>query len=75
MNDISSDSDEEIDRILENKDPKNTERCTKNAILAFHASLKIVENAEKVIKIFWQSEKERRQKVQGKCTSDSTKWP
>ena len=49
-NDISSDSDEEITRILENKDSKNTKRSTKNAILAFHASLKDVKDAEKDMK-------------------------
>ena len=49
MNKISPDSDEEINRILQNKYSKNTKRCTKNAILAFHASLKDVENAEKGI--------------------------
>jgi hypothetical protein len=48
---ISSDSDDEITWILENKDSKNTKRSTNNAILAFHASLKvIVKNAEKDIK-------------------------
>jgi hypothetical protein len=36
---ISSDSDNELTRILENKDSKNTKRSTKNAILAFHSSL------------------------------------
>ena len=47
IDDNSSDSDDEITRILENKDSKNTKRCTTNAILAFHASLKDVKNAEK----------------------------
>ena len=47
IDDNSSDSDDEITRILENKDSKNTERCTKNAILAFHASLTDVNNAAK----------------------------
>ena len=49
MNKISPDSDEEINRILQNKYSKNTKRGTKNAILAFHAPLKDVENAEKGI--------------------------
>ncbi len=45
---ISSDSDNELTRILENKDSKNTKRSTKNAILAFHSSLiKDVKSAEK----------------------------
>ena len=50
IDDNSSDSDDEITRILENKDSKNTKRSTKNAILAFHASLKDVKNAEKDMK-------------------------
>ena len=50
IDDNSSYSDSEITRILENKDSKNTKRSTKNAILAFHASLKDVKNAEKDIK-------------------------
>ena len=65
IDDISSDSKGEITRILENKDSKNTKRCTKNAILAFHASLKDIKNTEKDIKslhenlakFFWKAKK------------------
>ena len=50
IDDISSDSEDEITRIFEYKDSKNTKRSTKNTIFAFHASLKDVNSAEKDIK-------------------------
>ena len=48
IDDISSDSDGEITRILENKD--STKRSTaRNTILAFYTSLKDVKSAEKYL--------------------------
>ena len=57
---------------MENKDSKNTKRCSKNTILAFHASLKDVKNAEKdmksldenLAKFFCKAKKKRRKEVQ-----------
>lgn len=42
-----NDSDEEIARILENKDSKNTKRSTKNAVRVFHGAVGDVGKAEK----------------------------
>ena len=42
-----SDSDEEIARILLNKDSKNTKRSTKNAVRVFYWAVGEVKKAEK----------------------------
>ncbi|CAB4006433.1 hypothetical protein AC249_AIPGENE19185 [Paramuricea clavata] len=43
------DSDEEINRLLENKDAKNTKKSTKFAVRAFHGAIEDLEKAEQNI--------------------------
>ena len=61
--DVVDESDEEIQRILEGKDAKNTKRSTKFAIRAFRASVYLqtaeecVENLDKSLARFFQMQK------------------
>ena len=76
---FSSESDDEMSKpeFWEKKHQKYKLTSTKNAISAFHASrieiciegrIDIESLDQNSREIFWQSEKERREKVQSKCT-------
>ena len=74
-----SDSDEEIARILLNKDPKNTKRSTKNAVRVFYWAVGDVKKAEKtkrawkkLSKFFCKCKKARWHKKQSYRSSNNT---
>ena len=68
-------SDEEIKRILEEKDAQNTKKPTKTAIRTIQSFIKDLETAEKSLenldkslaRFFCQCKKKGRQQIQSQC--------